>query len=396
MYTAKNQYINTSPRCSVMQSGRAFYWRIMHNMVRGIFFGVVFFCCFVEGFSQIPTTVHGLSMGSSTSGNVSVTVGQLFAQQTAENGYEVAAGVEQAQLMIRNLEVELCENESFNGYGFDFPILPPIGLHMDSNYIVAGHPLHYDMRYLLSLTVNPTYDITREITYHGTLPEGIHEGLNDLELRTAKGCDSTVHLYASICPLTVSDFDGNIYSTVVVSNYCWTKTNLKSEHYADGSSIANALIYSSGQYNNVMGNLNTFGRLYTWYSAVGVDEGSSDGPAQDADGHVRGICPTGWHVPNVLELSVLNSNPAFSLRSTELWVNGWQNTNTTDFSQLPAGRLNSQTGRFEELLSNAYLWSSEWQDGNSPFSLQMDYYCDEGRIAQNLAADALSVRCVKN
>ena len=36
---------------------------------------------------------------------------------------------------------------------------------------------------------------------------------------------------------TVTDFDGNIYQTVVIGNQVWMKENLNSTHYADGTPL---------------------------------------------------------------------------------------------------------------------------------------------------------------
>ncbi len=54
---------------------------------------------------------------------------------------------------------------------------------------------------------------------------------------------------------TVNDIDGNQYQTVRVGSQIWMRENLKSEHYADQSSIA-------GLYNleTDMG----YGKHYTW------------------------------------------------------------------------------------------------------------------------------------
>lgn len=36
---------------------------------------------------------------------------------------------------------------------------------------------------------------------------------------------------------TVSDYDGNVYNTVLIGYQCWMKENLRTTHYANGTSI---------------------------------------------------------------------------------------------------------------------------------------------------------------
>lgn len=349
--------------------------------------------------AQEPVTASTIAMGGNTENGIWVSVGQLFAQQTFENGYEVAAGVSQAQVVDSIFVEEGCENHDYDGHGFHFSAPLAVGEHTADMYVVEGHQYHYDLRKHLTLNIFPTYEISSYVTYHGVLPEGIHEGMNDLELLTVKGCDSLVHLYADLCPYTVTDIDNHTYSTVVVSNFCWTQSNLMSTHYFDQTDISKALVYKSTLHPNVNENLNTYGRLYTWYSAVRTDEGSNAVPETDSHGFVQGICPTGWHIPSVLEGSALFANPMTDLCSTNLWVNGAWNTNATGFSALPAGKFNASLNRFEGLGTETNWWTvANTPNGEmqNSASLHIVNYCDEPQIVTINAKDALSVRCVKN
>jgi uncharacterized protein (TIGR02145 family) len=353
--------------------------------------------------TQVPVTASTIAMGGNTENGIWVSVGQLFAQQTAQNGYEVAAGVSQAQVVDSTFAEEGCENQDYDGHGFHFSTPIAVGEHTADMYVVAGQQYHYDLRKHLTLNIFPTYDTSVYVTYHGVLPDGIHQGMNDLELLSVKGCDSLVHLYADLCPYTVMDIDENLYNTVVVSNFCWTQSNLMPTHYSNNSAISQALIYNNVVYPNITNNLNTYGRLYTWFSAVGTGEGSSASPVADAHGFVQGICPDGWHIPTLLERTALDAIPAEDLRATTLWTIADGNTNASGFTALPAGKFNSAANRFEGLGTETDWWTvvpcestNTPTDALCPSSFQLVYYCDTPQFHTNNSNDGLSVRCVKN
>ena len=80
-------------------------------------------------------------------------------------------------------------------------------------------------------------------------------------------------------------------------------------HYADDNSdIPVALVYNIAPDNDEDANLEAFGRLYTWYSAVKLPEGSTDALAE---GYVQGICPDGWHIPTHEEMMKLKEKAEY-------------------------------------------------------------------------------------
>jgi uncharacterized protein (TIGR02145 family) len=199
-----------------------------------------------------------------------------------------------------------------------------------------------------------------------------------------------------VCGGTVPDYDGYNYQTVSVAGYCWMKENLRSTHYAGGLDIPSATVYHYGNLDDQAANLATYGRLYTWYSAVNVPENSTLAPSVDAEGYVRGACPAGWHIPTVEEMDALRALSADDLRSLNLWLNGENNTNSTGFTALPAGQYTSATSRYEYLLGRTGFWSV---DGSALMSSTLNTtmimnYCDVPLTSPMMKADALSVRCV--
>ena len=173
-------------------------------------------------------------------------------------------------------------------------------------------------------------------------------------------------LYLIVCPQYLEENNPE-YDVLAVSGYCWTKQNLRIP--ANG-----AVTYESPLNATVPV---VYGLLYPQTAA-------------------QTLCPEGWHLPMVEEVAALSTNPAITLRSTEGWVNGDINTNSTDFTAYPAGFYNASTQRFEGLGSETYWWTTGdvTTDGTAS-GVVVDYFCDTPRLTQVNANDKLSVRCVK-
>ena len=199
-----------------------------------------------------------------------------------------------------------------------------------------------------------------------------------------------------VCGDTVRDGNGNAYATVKIDTFCWMKYNMRALNYADGSAIAKVMVYNSERYSDTAANLANFGRLYSWWSAVNLPEGSTDKPAKDADGFVQGVCPEGWHIPTVSDMYELRNYPEESLHSADFWVQPNANTNSTGFSEVPAGRFSAEFNRFDGLFTNSYIWTDSASSSEWVVACNSRYFCDYAREEQIKKSDALSVRCVLN
>ncbi|MEZ5198317.1 MAG: FISUMP domain-containing protein [Bacteroidales bacterium] len=101
------------------------------------------------------------------------------------------------------------------------------------------------------------------------------------------------------CPPVVTDIEGNTYNTVTIGNQCWMAENLKTTKYNNGDNIAypgnNNTAWASNTigayawYDNDISWKDLYGALYNWYAVV----------------NIKGLCPTGWHVPSTNELDIL-------------------------------------------------------------------------------------------
>jgi uncharacterized protein (TIGR02145 family) len=192
-----------------------------------------------------------------------------------------------------------------------------------------------------------------------------------------------------ICP-TVSDADGNgnTYAVVSVAGLCWTE-NLKATKYTTGTFIEFAEPYYSPEYPDITTNTNNFGLLYTWYSAMGVDEGDDI----QVPGTNQGICPVGWHIPTQTEFRQLDMWEAIDLKSTSYWIT--PGTNLSTFDSRGAGKYSGATDRYIDLLGTTTYWSCEGVDKNAGgFSLTYYTIHCEGMSTTIPKIDGISVRCV--
>ena len=171
------------------------------------------------------------------------------------------------------------------------------------------------------------------------------------------------------------EYQGYDYETVQIGEQCWFAENLRSENYENGDLIPANLNDSewfsttsgaTSVYGEYVPALETYGRLYNWYA---VDD-------------VRGLCPSGWHVPTDLEWLMMEKELGMSeseadetgFRGTDQGAQmkttyGWEwsfipestGTNLSGFSGLPGGR---RTSDFEGEFYDGYWWSCSpmgWQ-----------------------------------
>jgi uncharacterized protein (TIGR02145 family) len=208
---------------------------------------------------------------------------------------------------------------------------------------------------------------------------------------------------ASTCPATVTDIDGNVYSTVEIGSQCWTAENLKVERYRDGSNIPTGLSNSAWQtttsgayavYNDVAANKATYGLLYNWFAAVDP----------------RGLCPTGWHVPTDGEWTELTDHlggtgvAGGKMKTTGTLGAGtglWNApntgaTNTSGFSGLPGGLRSGINGSFNFQGDDGSWWSSSEYSTESAWNRRLYYDTGNAYRFVNYKQYGFSVRCLRD
>lgn len=222
---------------------------------------------------------------------------------------------------------------------------------------------------------------------------------------------------------TVTDIDGNTYSTIIFGNQEWMVENMKVTHYPNGENIP--LVESSTQWKDIQNlgleeqtaycyynndNTSAYGALYTWHAAT-ANEGNNTGD-------IQGICPDGWHVPSDMEWARLLFNRGVGLSglfasgyhgtdqgsqlagTSSLWRNGDLKNNpafnSSGFNGLPGGMRDGE-GQFKYHWDYALWWTTTKYLPPKPLlitygikytSPKMDRY-NHSRI------EGLSVRCVR-
>ena len=191
--------------------------------------------------------------------------------------------------------------------------------------------------------------------------------------------------------------DGQTYKIVTIGSQTWMAQNLNYE-------TANSYCYS-----NNASNCTKYGRLYTWAAAMdsagtwssngkGCGYGNTCSPTYP----VRGVCPTGWHLPTQTEWNTLftavggSSTAGTKLKSTTGW-NGSSGNGTDDysFSALPAGGRYDYGSYLNEGY-NAYFWSSSENNYNNAYYMYLGYGDDDASLNYISKVDGFSVRCVKD
>lgn len=199
---------------------------------------------------------------------------------------------------------------------------------------------------------------------------------------------------------SVTDYDGNIYDTVIIGSQVWMKENLKVTHYRNGEvipNVSNSIAWgnvSTGArcyYNNDSAtNASVYGTLYNWFA---VNDN-------------RNLCPAGWHVPSDVEWTALTDylggESVAGGKMKEIGTAHWLGTNLgatneSEFTALPGGYRNHDDGTFEGLGDFAYWWSATAFNSNSAWdrniytgSTNIYPYYNDGK------GYGFSVRCLSN
>jgi uncharacterized protein (TIGR02145 family) len=224
--------------------------------------------------------------------------------------------------------------------------------------------------------------------------------------QTTKPCTGT----AVVCPgVPTVTYGEQTYNTVQIGNQCWIKENLNFGTRINASvSQTNNGTIEKYCYNNLPSNCDVYGGLYQWAELLNYTSPGNSNPSG-----IKGICPTGWHVPSDDEWCQMELflDPTVDcniegLRGTdaggflkETGITHWNSPNTgatniSGFTALPGGG------------GHGYYYSLNYSGGfytsTSLTSYTLPIY--RGLSSTNSAIernhrnlyDAISARCVKD
>ncbi len=212
-------------------------------------------------------------------------------------------------------------------------------------------------------------------------------------------CEQTVTVEYSPCEGVT--YHGHFYDAKRIGYQCWMTENLCNETDAEGHPIANRHAYKE-----IPENLDKFGYLYSWYSAMNVPEGDDTAIPADSIGdngrpYVQGICPDGWAVGDHQDFSVLfdtvNNTTLLKDAGDGYWLPGFGGTlPNSGFNARANGLFNSTSQRFEDLLTGAHFWIPESTTSTGTVnSAVLQYYCNDGLFQQYSKGDLKGVRCIR-
>jgi uncharacterized protein (TIGR02145 family) len=191
-------------------------------------------------------------------------------------------------------------------------------------------------------------------------------------------------------------FDGHTYNLVGIGTQCWFKENLRSDNYRNGDAIPGNLSNSSWQntttgaqaiHSSIVLNSAVHGRLYNWFAV----------------NDVRGLCPTGFHVPSDAEWTTLTNflggvgiaGGKMKSKGTKYWRSPNEACNESGFSGLPGGSHN-YFGGFNDIGSDGYWWSATENDADYAWSRSLYYRRGNVYGPYNYKMNGFSVRCLRD
>jgi len=187
--------------------------------------------------------------------------------------------------------------------------------------------------------------------------------------------------------------------SVTIGTQVWMTKNLKTRRYRNGDKIGTtipAILDITAEpapkyqwaYDVNELNVDTYGRLYTWYAITDI----------------RGVCPRGWHVPADEEWNTLITYLDGKLYAggnlKETGTTHWTTpnsgaTNETDFTALPGG-YRFYYGRLSDIGFSGFWWSSSESSDSSAYGRGMSSYNSQVPRLDFNKSDGLSVRCLRD
>ena len=219
-----------------------------------------------------------------------------------------------------------------------------------------------------------------------------------LALGSSMACrKETVQLVYKPCPgaALVRDVDDNAYPTLQIGDQCWLRENLRTSRYRNGEDIP--VIEEDSLW------LSTSAGAFSFYTND-PDQDTLEGVLYNhfSISDNRGLCPTGWHVPNDAEWTTLQDyisegdKEGSALKDTLGWdLPNAGAANLMGYRARAAG-FRAATGGFGGQGIHGFWWSATQADPGKAWSRQLNYASTSMFRNANFLLFGMSVRCVKD
>ena len=220
------------------------------------------------------------------------------------------------------------------------------------------------------------------------------------------GCDSAMTTCEQTVVVDYSPCEGvtyhnHFYDAKRIGYQCWMTENLQTSRNSSDTEIADYHAYKDNAEN-----LQKFGYLYSWYSAMNVTENDDTTMPVESLGdngrpYVQGICPDGWAVGNAEDFGDLFSHigdvTLLKDAGEGYWIpNSGGVTPNSGFNARANGWFNSSAQRYEYLLTGSYFWMPESDSSAEAYnSAAIEYHCGDGLFQRHPRADRQGVRCIR-
>jgi uncharacterized protein (TIGR02145 family)/uncharacterized repeat protein (TIGR02543 family) len=278
---------------------------------------------------------------------------------------------------------------------------PSINITMDGNKTVTAN--FQQNTYTLTTSVTPTtggsvtpstttYPHGTQVTVTATAASGyLFTEWSGASTSTSASVTVTMDgaktLTANFIRGFVDARDNKVYKTVTIGDQTWMAENLNYTTPSD-----------SWCHGNNTDNCATYGRLYTWSSAMGLPSTcNSDTCSGQVQTKHQGACPTGWHMPTSTEWTTLVNLVGSSTAGTKLKATSpsWDGTDDYVFSALPGGYRDTD-GYFYFLGSYGHWWTAT-EIGSSSAYNQYIYTGSAYVLEDNFNKSyGFSVRCLQD
>jgi uncharacterized protein (TIGR02145 family) len=256
-------------------------------------------------------------------------------------------------------------------------------------------------------TPNPSSLLEVNSTSQGFLPPRLTTVQRNAISNPATGLvvynttNNSLEVKSSSSWISLSQSSAVALPTVVIGQQQWMDKNLNFEFYSNGDVIPEVSDPTAWQnlttgawcyYNNDPVTGDVYGKLYNGYAIMDS----------------RGLCPSGWHVPSLVEFQTLTTNLGGNLvaggKMKKPGLTYWTSpnlsaTNTSGFSGLPGGVRIGGTAAFADLTVLGFFWTSTTnQNGYNQYVYLNKNFAEFG-VGNTFAAPltyGYSVRCIRD